>query len=434
MKIIKVAFTVIIASLYLFPIIISFLPWCNSKLMLAVVGMGLLVYDAATNRVTKSALNDSMVLSLLALIVSFCGLFSVVFNNTMDYSYAGYIFSMWVWLAAAYFVVRLINNVHGKINFRLVANYMIAVCIFQCLAAIMNDNIPAFKKMVDTYVFQGQDFINSLPGIKRKYGIGANLDTAGVRFSAILILIPATVIGLKDELKRKWLWAYALSFIFITVEGNIIARTTLVGACIGLAYAVFNLKKLKSNSPNFNSWMSLTFALTFGLILIGGIYYYNISESFRYDLRFGFEGLFSLVENGEWAVSSNDRLSNMYIWPDNLQTWLIGDGYFSNPINTDPYFIGTITGGYYMGTDVGFLRFIFYFGTIGLAAFVIFFAGCSLLCSKEYPRHHIFFILLVILGYIVWFKVATDIFLIFALFLAASILRKSSTQEIETCI
>ncbi len=434
MKLIQVVFTVIIAGLYLFPFKISFIPWGNTKLMLAVIGMFLLVYDAATNRVTKSALNDSMAVSLLALIVSLCGLFGVVLNNTSDYSYAGYIFSMWVWLAASYLVVCLINNAHGQINFRLVANYMIAVCVIQCLASIMNDNIPAFKKVVDTYVFQGQDFINSLPGIKRKYGIGANLDTAGVRFSAILILIPATVIGLKDELKRKWLWAYALSFLFITIEGNIISRTTIVGTCMGLVYILFNLNKLKSDSKNFNSWMSLASVFTLGLILLGGIYYYNVNEGFREDLRFGFEGLFSLVENGEWSVSSNDRLSNMYVWPENLQTWLIGDGYFSNPINTDPYFIGKITGGYYMGTDVGFLRFIFYFGVIGLTAFALFFIGCGILCSKEYPNHRMFFVLLVILGYIVWFKVATDLFLIFALFLAASILRSSDKQKVESCI
>ena len=140
------------------------------------------------------------------------------------------------------------------------------------------------------------------------------------------------------------------------------------------------------------------------------------------------------MEQGEWTVSSNDRLSNMYVWPDNLQTWLIGDGYFSNPINTDPYFIGTITGGYYMGTDVGFLRFIYYFGMIGLTAFVIFFAGCGLICSKEYPGYRMYFLILVLLGYIVWFKVATDVFVIFALFLAASILRSSDKQKVESCI
>lgn len=62
----------------------------------------------------------------------------------------------------------------------------------------------------------------------------------------------------------------------------------------------------------------------------------------------------------------------MYVFPDNLKTWIIGDGYFSNPYNTDPFYIGTRSRGYYMGTDVGYLRFIFYFGLIGLSAFIAF--------------------------------------------------------------
>ena len=58
----------------------------------------------------------------------------------------------------------------------------------------------------------------------------------------------------------------------------------------------------------------------------------------------------------------------MYVFPDNLKTWLIGDGYFSNPYNIDPYFTGRFVGGYYMSTDVGYLRFIFYSGLVGIGS------------------------------------------------------------------
>lgn len=62
----------------------------------------------------------------------------------------------------------------------------------------------------------------------------------------------------------------------------------------------------------------------------------------------------------------------MWIWPDNPMTWLIGDGYFNNPINSNPYYIGPASTNYYMGTDVGYCRFIFYFGLIGLSAFCLY--------------------------------------------------------------
>lgn len=50
----------------------------------------------------------------------------------------------------------------------------------------------------------------------------------------------------------------------------------------------------------------------------------------------------------------------MYVFPDNLKTWIIGDGYFNGPEDSDPYYTGEIWDiGYYKGTDVGYLRFIF---------------------------------------------------------------------------
>ncbi|MNR35976.1 hypothetical protein D3C85_1538570 [compost metagenome] len=44
----------------------------------------------------------------------------------------------------------------------------------------------------------------------------------------------------------------------------------------------------------------------------------------------------------------------MYVFPDNLSTWLFGDG---RMMMSD--------GSYYMGSDVGYIRLLFYFGMIG---------------------------------------------------------------------
>ena len=107
----------------------------------------------------------------------------------------------------------------------------------------------------------------------------------------------------------------------------------------------------------------------------------------------------------------------MVVFPDNLKTWLIGDGYFSNPGEIDPYFIGEIVGGYYKGTDIGYLRFIFYFGLIGLLAFMTYFCRVTQICVRKFRRYDVLFMALLAVNFIVWFKVATDIFLVFALML-----------------
>lgn len=416
------AITVVITSLYFFPFqFMHILPGFNTKLILACIGVFAILIDLS---IKGKAIFDRNLFTLIvfAIIVSACGLASVIINNTHDYSYAGYVFSMLVWFSGAYVVVKFIKMTHGHADVRLIANYLLAVCVLQCIAAIMNDNIPAFKNFIDLHVSQGQDFINDLAGTKRKYGIGANLDTAGVRFSAVLCIIPAVIANMQENLKRKWLIIYVFAVLFLIVEGNIISRTTTVGVIFALAYVAFKFRSFSTGSQIYDARLLLTILTIIVVGVSWVVYMFNTNETFENDIRFGFEGFFSLFEDGEWTVSSNDRLQSMYVFPETLKTWLIGDGYFSNPINTDPYFIGKLTGGYYMGTDVGFLRFIFYFGLLGLIAFAMFFVKCGQICAKDYPSYRLMFYMLVLLNYVIWLKVATDIFLVFALFIACKMI------------
>lgn len=82
-----------------------------------------------------------------------------------------------------------------------------------------------------------------------------------------------------------------------------------------------------------------------------------------------------------------------------------------------------------MGTDVGYLRFIFYFGTLGLAAFTLFMGKVTQLCIRQFKEYKIVFLMLLAVNFIVWFKVATDIFLAFALFL---MLPKEDGEDVAT--
>ena len=155
------------------------------------------------------------------------------------------------------------------------------------------------------------------------------------------------------------------------------------------------------------------------------IYFYNNNQMIYENFRFGFEGFFSLWETGKWEVSSNDILKNMVVFPDNLRTWIIGDGYAVNPSDIhspyfDPNYVGESYHGYYMETDIGYLRYIFYFGLAGLGMFIAFFCVAAQVCIKRFPAYRILFLMFLLLNFIGWFKVSTDIFLVFALFLCIS--------------
>ena len=253
---------------------------------------------------------------------------------------------------------------------------------------------------------------------RRLYGIGCALDVAGTRFSAVLIMISSLLAIRGRKMQRTRLLVCVLCFLVISVLGNMIARTTIIGVFISLL--LIFIKSLSSEIGGQRQRVIRWVTLTVLLLLPVVIYYYDSNPQMRENLRFAFEGFFSLAEKGEWDVHSNNRLMDMIVFPETLKTWVIGDGYFEGPTNIDPYYVGPSMTGFYMWTDIGYLRFIFYFGVIGLVTFMLFFLKSTQLCVANFRNYSTCFWLLLILNFLIWFKVATDIFVVFALFLCFS--------------
>lgn len=409
----------ILTSFYYFPIEFTFLPGVNTKMAMAGFGLIVLFFQLARQR--RPHIDSGVFkLSIIALAVSFWGFASVTYNETYDYTYVTYIVSMWVWLSGAYVVVTLMRALHGYMSIELVCNYLIGVCTLQCISALMIDSIPAFKVFIDTYV-SGFGFVDlsKINSVKRLYGIGAGLDVAGLRFSAVLCAISYITVRISGRAQKKFIWIYMICFIIISLVGNMIARTTIVGVGLAVIYWIIAGIKdcTKAESEIYYLWRWMLGIGAISLMII--IPLYNVNPGFRENVRFAFEGFFSLAEKGVWHVDSNDILKNMYVFPDNLKTWIIGDGYIENP-KSDPYYIGEMTGGYYMGTDVGYLRFIFYFGVLGLITFVYYFVALTKWCMRKFTNQQLLFLLFLLVNLIGWFKVATDVFLVFAPFLLIS--------------
>jgi hypothetical protein len=422
LKLLAVLFTGVIVSFYYFPFEFSFLPGINTKMGLAVVGLALAAFQLTKKRL-QGAPKDVFTITVLAIIVSLIGLFSVIFNNTPDYAYATYVVSMCVWLSGAYTTCMLIKKVHHHLTLETLTFYLTAVCVFQCIMALIIDSNIAVKNFVDTYVIQDQELLTEL---ERIYGIGAYLDIAGVRFSACLILLTSAINKNKDKMNNVQMLVALIAYIVIAVVGNMIARTTIVG--VGLSVACV-MVTFRPNSVSNSFFRLLRVALVVLLVALPlSVYLYNNSLQFHELSRFAFEGFFNLFEKGEWQIDSNDKLKTMIVFPDNAKTWIIGDGYFINPYYSDPTYVGYQPGGYYMGTDIGYLRFIFYFGLIGLLAFSFFFVTSAKVCITKLPEYKLLILFILLLGFVIWLKVATDVFLVFALLLCVANLRDEDNE------
>lgn len=414
LKYLSVIFTGVIFSFYFFPFEFSFLPGINTKMGLAVVGIVIYLYQLIQQKGFLAAPNVSRIV-VAATIVSLVAIISVVFNNTPDYAYATYLVSMMVWLSAAFTVCTLIRKVHGEISVEKVAAYLTAVCVFQCIAALIIDSNVAVKNIVDAYIMQDQDLLTEL---ERIYGIGASLDTAGVRFSACLIFLAYFINNRKAYLSTFQIVLSILAYIIIAVVGNMVARTTIVGVGLSLGYVLLSFRPQRVSNA-FIRFARIAIVIMACAIPLS-VFLYNNNVQFHELSRFAFEGFFNLFEKGEWQIDSNDKLMTMIVFPDNAKTWIIGDGYFTNPYFTDPYYVGFQPGGYYMGTDIGYCRFIFYFGLVGLIAFSLFFVIVAMECVYALKEHKVLILLILLLGYVIWLKVATDVFLVFALLLCVA--------------
>ena len=415
LSLIKVFLAGVLVSCYIFPFEFTFLPGVNTKMMMAAVSLCVLAVQLARGRSAKVD-KSFFILSVIALLVSLICYTAVTINGTNDYTYATYIISMWVWLGGAYVAVSALKKVHGYLSIRLICDYLIAVCVLQCTIALLIDASPIVKSIVDRYIM-GFDFvdINRLSSSKRLYGIGAALDVAGTRFCVVLIMIATITVNLYRTASTKYLPIYLCAFIFIAVVGNMIARTTTVGLLLAIVYwLVVPIPNSAKNKVLL--WMAALLIWFIPYL----VHLYNVNLDFKSQISFAFEGFFSLAESGKWDVASNNNLKNMIVFPESLKTWIIGDGYMENPWVTDPYYVGPTYSGYYRATDIGYLRFIFYFGFPGLLLFMFFFFKIAQICTERFPSYKLMFWFILIVNYIIWLKVATDIFVIFALFLCIS--------------
>ena len=410
MKIILVILTTILTSFYFFPFEFVFLPGINTKMAMAGIGLVWFGFNIAKGR-EGNVDKKFFILSLIALSLSLFSLVTMVYNNTPDDSFLTYFVSMYVWLGGAYTVINVIKKVHGYISVELVCNYLILVCVIQCLLAYSMTIIPGLKNFVDGFLGGNEAFMGKAGD--RLYGIGAALDVAGLRFSAVLVMI--AYMALRQNSLRVSTILYILAFIIITVIGNMMARTTTVGVIIVLIYWIVSLIIGKKNQRVTDLWKCLVGILIIVVPII--VFQYNTDTLFRNNIRFAFEGFFSLAETGRWATSSNDILLNhMIVFPETIKTWLVGDGYGANP-SWDPYYVGPNYHGFYKGTDIGYLRFLFYFGIFGTVALVSLICYAAYVCIKRFPSYKIMFLFILAVNLIVWFKVSTDIFMVFALFL-----------------
>ena len=370
---------------------------------------------------SKGLLYALMIAGLFALV----NYISLIINDSDDYSYTSYPASALVWIVGAYGAITFIRWTHKKVTIELVVRYLAGGAAFHSILSQLIDRNESVKNFITSIFFVSSD----MEEMRRLYSFGVGLDPSGVRFAVILIMI-AGVLTLSRVVKKSigLMVFYFLCFVIISVLGNIISRTTTVGMGLGLfVFAISTgLYKFVIKVSRIKIMRVFGIMLAIGIPIV--VYYYNVNPSFQDQIEYGFEGFFSLFESGEFQTSSTDELSTMWVWPQDTQTWLIGSGLFLSKSSDFTYF-----------SDIGYCRFIFYSGLIGFTVFGLYFVYNAIHFATRYPRYRYIFFLMIVVTFVVWSKVATDIFQLYALFYAftdeeelyASLDEEEDTKELE---
>ena len=419
-----VLLTGLMMSFYFHPTELRALPGYNTKIMLAVFGVAMLIYNII--RTKDYSLSKGLLYSfMIAGAFSFVNYISLIINESDDYSYANYPISALTWIMGAYGAISFIRWTHSKVTVELVVRYLAGGAAFHCILSQLIDRDDSIRNFV-TSIFYIAD---SMEEMQRLYSFGVGLDPSGVRFAVILVLI-AGVLTLSKIVKKNigLMIFYFLCFAIISVLGNIISRTTTVGMGLGLfVFAISTgLYKFVIKVSRIKIMRVFGIMLAIGIPIV--VYYYNVNPSFQNQIEYGFEGFFSLFESGEFQTSSTDELSTMWVWPQDTQTWLIGSGLFLSKSSDFTYF-----------SDIGYCRFIFYSGLIGFTVFGLYFVYNAIHFATRYPRYRYIFFLMIVVTFVVWSKVATDIFQLYALFYAftdeeelyASLDEEEDTKQLE---
>jgi len=307
-----------------------------------------LTYNAATYKPIIRTYLPVIVVSIL----------SVIINMSFDLHFITYIITLGLYYFMAYLGAWGIYKVYGEITPRILLNFYIVAAFIHLGVSLARFANPAVNDILLSILRMSEadqlGLEHTMGG--RLQGFGASFFTSGIINGFILIMIAFTLFEEHFSLTKKVF--YVISFVFIFVIGLMNARTVMIGGGIG---AFILLLSFMRDSKHF-----ITNTIAIGLTVMAIIYVLSLIPSSDIDFdtlsNFGFE-MFRALEEGDTSTHSTDTMVSQYsIMPDNLKTWLIGDAMWKGRNSWD----------YYMGTDIGVFRNLFYFGIIGSICFYLY--------------------------------------------------------------
>lgn len=293
----------------------------------------------------------------LGLPILIVALISGLLNPSTDYYFIKFFFSIILTYFSAYIIAFLFFQVYNEVSFERIVTYIVICTYIYFLLAIINFVIPSLGSMFLSLMKLEEGTAEAIERVinYRLVAFGVSFFNGGVVIGFINLLIALYVSFLEKNIKRQSV--YILSLLIFAILGLFIARTSMIGS--GLAFIVLFFFFFNKHKKVLLSVIICFVAIFFVLFN----FFSSIMREYEEMFNWAFELFISYKESGQASASSLNFMLAMYdIVPNNLKTWIIGDALWLNPSGT----------GYYMNTDIGLLRYIWYFGIVGLLIMIVF--------------------------------------------------------------
>ncbi|WP_431427651.1 hypothetical protein ACRASQ_09805 [Bacteroides hominis] len=204
----------------------------------------------------------------------------------------------------------------------------------------------------------------------RIMGLGNAFFGAGFNYG-IDILVMALLPYVQGSIMYKNKFIYWLVTIAILCVGILSARTFLIGAFCALSFIVYNERKHLVDLVTALFKFLLVILIAVPVVSFLLVKYIDNFESI---LSWAFEIFINISSGNGLETGSSNKMFDMYNFPEDIFTWLRGDG-----------IIELEDGTYYMHTDIGFIRLIFFWGLPATILFYIYRYYCirTIYCSSN---------------------------------------------------
>lgn len=354
----------IILFFYLYAFSLAVLPILSTRIILGLIGFIYIVFNLYQNLSQGKLLINRRVLYVsLALILIFSvSFFSIIYNKTNDYEFIKFSLSMFIGFLSATSIYKIAGYLGiRKDEYTLITCLIIAI-LLQCSISLAMYFSPYISDTINSVIHMSELSIikqEALQGL-RIIGFSRSYFSAGIYCGMGLLLIAYLIRYYTQD--RKQILLLVISYIFIFIVGMMMARTTLIGMAFSilLLIAPTSIRNLIHPSKRKLKFLTLLIAIPMMIVHIFLLFFPSFLQKIDPLIQFAFELFFNLIQENSLETRSTNSMLNMYKFPDNLKTWLIGDAMWSLDGGTE----------YYMHTDIGYSRLLFYFGVLGLVIFI----------------------------------------------------------------